>query len=59
MIPHDIMVKANVEWGEPVAVRILSRTKLSDLTLNMLREYRLDDARKYCQNILHATLIIL
>ena len=59
MIQYDITVKANVEWGESVAVRILSRTKLSDSTLNMLKGYRLDDARKYCQNVLHATLIIL
>ena len=59
MIPHDIMVKANVEWGEPVSVRILSRTTISDSTLNMLREYRLDDARKYCQLVLNATFIVL
>lgn len=59
MFSHDIMVKANVEWGEPVAVRILSRAKLSDSTLNILRGYRLDDARKYCQSILHATFIVL
>ena len=59
MFSHDIMVKANVEWGEPVAVRILSRTKLSDSTLNILREYRLDDARKYCQRVLKAQLIVL
>lgn len=59
MFSHDIMVKANVEWGEPVAVRILSRTELSDSTLNMLKGYRLDDARNYCQRVLKAQLFVL
>lgn len=59
MKQYDIVVKANVEWGEPVSVRILSRNEISESTLNMLRNSCLNDARKYCQNILKATFIIL
>ena len=58
MREYEIFVKANVEWGEPVAVRILSRNPISDTMLDLLKEKRLDDARWYCQNVLKATLII-
>ena len=59
MKQYDIMVKANVEWGEPVAVRILANSELSEYTLSILKNSRLNDARKYCQNVLKATFIIL
>ena len=59
MNQYDIEVKANVEFGEAVAVRILSSEEISEHTLNMLKNIRLNDARKYCQNVLKVTLIIL
>jgi len=57
MISYEILVKGNLEWSDPVPVRILSRNPLSEATLDTLKEMRLIDAQAYCQRVLKVTLI--
>ena len=59
MNQYEIKVKSNVDWGEPVLVRILSKDKIADSTLNRIKEKNLDEARRYCQNILKATFLVI
>ena len=58
MIPYEIYVKGNLEWSEPVPVRILSRSPLSENTLNTIKEMRLVDAQAYCQRVLKVTITV-
>lgn len=58
MVPYEIYVKGNLEWSDPVPVRILSRTPLSESTLNAIKEMRLIDAQTYCQKILKVIIAV-
>ena len=58
MFYRDIWVKGNLEWSDPVPVRISSRTALSDATIDRIKEMRLIDAQKHCQRVLNAVLTV-
>ena len=58
MITYDIFVKGNLEWSDPVPVRILSRNPLSENTINTIKTMRLTEAQAYCQRVLKVTIMI-
>ena len=57
MNQYDIEVKSNLEYGKPVAVRITCRDKISDHVLELLKDMKFNDARQYCQRVLHANFV--
>ena len=58
VIPYEIFVKGNLEWSDPVPVRIFSRNPLPEATLNTIKEMRLIDAQNYCQKVLKVVITV-